>query len=684
MKKFLKSCLCLLAVLSCGLLFAGCNEDKNPPAKQDVTVNATVSTTTATAFGKFPELSATATAGGTNVAGTIVWDAGQTLTVNKTLYNWTFTPTNTSKYNVKKGSTTLEVSKATPVPETETFSFDVSENFADQKIDFYVGTKKIEGSFAFDSSVTFDITDVGTPKQVNFTFTPTDTVNCNAITNGTISVTAKVKPHFAGYTFAGGRLLSEIENIENNLETCFKVNSLSDQVVAGTCRITEENLALGKNTLHFTFTPTDGDRYLEVKGEISYVTFNTDADSDSTYLVENLDQLAAISGKLDSANFKLVSNLTVSAEAAENLPVAAADATHRVLSAGVFAGEFDGDGHSITIAVPNDGGRIAVFENISGGSKISNLTIAGDGEVVLAANVSGSAITEIKNITTSGNVTSASDAYAPLISSVTGSASLSIAGCINSTNISGFGAVSAFVGTVSGATMVMFNDCTNNGTIFGESAAMFVAVSNEDSINAQTCKTTATITATKKLSLFGNESVDPDNLGGAVDKLEGAEEFLKLLPETGTLSLSKNGMLVSGIPTNVDKIVVVVSFYITKVGTTETKKISAIMSEQTVDEESIISGIKVSNIVLIETQTVPDPEEPSATITAKNIKKVNGGNPNGEVLTCSEGTYVFDANNAFGLASGWNLSESQSPYVTVLFASGENIVASSVATNLEK
>ena len=120
--------------------------------------------------------------GGTaDVAGTFDYER-QT---NAGTYNalWTFYPTDSDNYNTVKGTITVSIAKLTPtITATPTAKSGLKYNGNAQEL-LEGGTANVGGTFTYSTAST-----VGT-HTASWTFTPTDTSNCNTVTGGGISVT---------------------------------------------------------------------------------------------------------------------------------------------------------------------------------------------------------------------------------------------------------------------------------------------------------------------------------------------------------------------------------------------------------------------------------------------------------------------------------------------------------------
>ncbi len=512
MRKIFKFGFCAIVALVCGLFFSAC-KDKTPPAKQNVEISVSVSTNDVYAYGNLPTISASATAGGNSVAGTIVWNAGQTVTTAKTSYEWTFTPYDTAIYNIITGSKQLNVLKSNPSPKTAEFDFDIDANLNDRTFEFEFNGKIVEGSISWEQT-TFSRTELGQVKEVAYTFTPNDNANFNTC-EGAAKISLKVLPKLstADVTDAGV-IGTQIQTLKNQIQNSFFDNNTVK--IEGTATILETSLSLGKNTLHYNFIPTNSDIYLPISGEIDFVAFNKTTD---TYLIERADQLGSFGGKLFSEKFKLTKNLELSASVIEKYNISDSyGIKHKVASLGMFCGTLDGNNCTITIDASEEKTRICVFDKLSG-AKINNLNILGSGEVVLALSVADSSITTLTNINISGSANDASENYAPFISYITDMANIIFNNCTSDYDIVGT-TVSAFVGVVDNASVVRFLDCKISGNIFAKNVGLFASEASSPIDVNYGNENLGTIVASNHVSLAGvNDKLLLDSYGDIIDEI---------------------------------------------------------------------------------------------------------------------------------------------------------------------
>ncbi len=142
----------------------------------------------------------------TAVAGTLAWDNAATVVNMTGSFAWTFTPTDTTKYNVVHGTVNVTVNKITPVADTAVSATAITagQTLADSTL---AGTFKVSstdatavtGTLAWDNAATV----VDTTGNFAWTFTPTDTTKYNVVT-GTVSVTANYTVTYNGNTAESG------------------------------------------------------------------------------------------------------------------------------------------------------------------------------------------------------------------------------------------------------------------------------------------------------------------------------------------------------------------------------------------------------------------------------------------------------------------------------------------------
>ncbi len=652
MKKFLKTCLCLFVVLTSGLIFAGCKGGNEPPEKKDVTVTVTTGSDEVYAYGNLPAISASAKAGSENVSGTIVWNANQTITTSKTSYDWTFTPSDTSKYNVATGSKILTVKKSTPAASSTEIVVDASEGLNQNSLTFSFNGKPVAGTVTFDE-VSFSESDIllGTKKQVSYVFTPTDTANFNSV-NETVLVSAKVKPTFLS-AVPDAMAMTSISSLEDNIASSFTYGASQ---VAGVCKISETELVAGKNTLHFTFTPTEN-RYLEVSGEVSVVAFNRE---NATYLIENAEQLMMIAGALSNQDFKLAKDITLTESDYESLIVCGDDRTTKVVASGYFSGNFDGNGKTISLDSSLAESRVALFDKIEN-ANVSNLDVSGTGEVVLVVTVSGTSMATINNVTMNGKVTNPTLAYAPFVSHITGTQNVMFNGCTNNVEIESHGTVSGFVLEIQNATMVMFIDCVNNANLSGQGVGIFVGKTTEtlanDNMRCSNCVNNADVKASTFATLFGEFDTTLSDSTDGIFENNGTIEIYGEMYKAGIV-LDESQLKISGfydIPTQIK----VVSTVFVKDKTTGrvfelSQEFCSVDITDEILDENVIRITNLAKVGSLENIKIGQASDKLLNLTA--------GNPNNE----TESFYILGIGSSIGYAqSDLVVDETATPFIMV-------------------
>ena len=193
------------------------------------------------------QLDATASTAGTFVyspaAGTVLGAGTQTLTV-------TFTPTDSADYTAATGSATLVVNQAAPVltwanPAAITYGTALSATQLD-------ATASVPGTFAY-APVAGTILGAGT-QTLHVTFTPTDSADYASATATATLVVNQATPDLtwanpAAITYGAALGATQLD------ATASVPGTFAYAPVAGTV------LAAGTQTLHVTFTPTDGTDY---------------------------------------------------------------------------------------------------------------------------------------------------------------------------------------------------------------------------------------------------------------------------------------------------------------------------------------------------------------------------------------------------------------------------------------
>ena len=226
------------------------------PAPQDISFGTALSST---------QLNATASYNGNAVAGTFAYSpvagtvlhggTGQTLSV-------TFTPTDTNTYKTVTGSTTINVSKVTPLitwNDPAAISYGTPLGATQLNATAAVGGTPTAGTFAYSPN-TGTVLNTGTNQLLSVTFTPTNTTDYTTAT-GTAHITVnKATPTItwanpAAINYGTTLSATQLNAVAKNGST----------TVGGTYVYTPAagaKLSAGTNqTLSVTFTPTDLTNY---------------------------------------------------------------------------------------------------------------------------------------------------------------------------------------------------------------------------------------------------------------------------------------------------------------------------------------------------------------------------------------------------------------------------------------
>jgi hypothetical protein len=176
----------------------------------------------------------------------------------------TFTPTDTTDYNVVTSTVNVTVNKATPAVSVWPTASDITFGQTLASSTLTGGTASVAGSFAFTTLSTAP--SAGTALQ-SVTFTPTDATDYNGVT-GTVSVTVdKATPTVSAWPTAS--------NITFGQTLASSTLSGGTGSVAGSFAFTTPITAptAGIALQSVTFTPTDATDYNTVTGTVS-VTVN--------------------------------------------------------------------------------------------------------------------------------------------------------------------------------------------------------------------------------------------------------------------------------------------------------------------------------------------------------------------------------------------------------------------------
>jgi uncharacterized repeat protein (TIGR02543 family) len=201
--------------------------------------------------------------------------SGSTLTVagaGSSVIEATFTPSNTTNYNIAKTTMTVTVGKTTP-----TFSAwsNVSKTFGDSPFTVTAPTVtgSVPGSFSYSSATTSVISVSGSTLTVagagssviEATFTPSNTTNYN-IAKTTMTVTvSKGTPTFSAWsnvskTFGDSPFTVTAPTVTGSVPGSFSYSSATTSVIS----VSGSTLTVagaGSSVIEATFTPTDSTNY---------------------------------------------------------------------------------------------------------------------------------------------------------------------------------------------------------------------------------------------------------------------------------------------------------------------------------------------------------------------------------------------------------------------------------------
>ena len=194
------------------------------------------------------QLNASASVNGTfnytSASGTVLGVGNQTLSV-------VFTPADTANYNTVNRSVTLAVGKGTPTINTLPSATALTYGQALSNASLSGGSASVSGTFAFASPST--IPNAGTTSQT-VTFTPTDSINYNAVSANVSVTVGKATPvvtwNNPGAITYGTVLGGAHLNASASVNGTFNYTPASGTV-----------LGAGNQTLSVVFTPTDTANY---------------------------------------------------------------------------------------------------------------------------------------------------------------------------------------------------------------------------------------------------------------------------------------------------------------------------------------------------------------------------------------------------------------------------------------
>lgn len=678
MKKFAKILMCAICTFCLGFLFTACGEEETPPeppappaapAAQEVSVTPEVGIVNSlTAYGVLPGITATATCNGQTVEGSIAWVENQEIVLEKLSYNWTFTPSDTSKYLVKNGTYTfegIEIQKATPIPEQTSITLDV-DNPSATKVKMFVGSREIDGTFAWTTTSNLI---AGNRVDLDYTFTSND-INCENV-EGTISVMPLGSPKMTG--FKTNQFFSTGAGGLNVIQLSFEYGNVKD--IPGTLTFEESELVPGKNTLHYIFTPTDADRYLPVSGTIEVVAFDGTGTTVDPYMISDADQLMLIASDAVRGNFKLNDNIDLSGINLSEIDAENVNSIKSIIS-GAFTGTFDGGGYTLFgLDASNTDFTITIFERLEGGATIKNLTVSGLGQISLVAELNGSGMVQIDGVTMSGSAKNASNNYAPFAIYVSGEVQSEFEqnelkvlfnNCTNAYEVVGTGKVSAFVAYVIDGRLskLSFEGCKNEANVFGDYAGLFVGYASSEYISknissVNDCENIGSIKGAQNASLFGYHDTQTTHDGftnsGTIAKVETISDGI---------SLTESGLSITTFKEGVYRVEVVMTIVLKKDDSTTrlTQLLATAEDVRNLPNEKV----QLADIVLMNDMS----------------GFTYGNNEDGSLVRLvtdpetNEKSYVICQRNADGYDANWTLDGA--PYITIYYydANGEIMGAS--------
>ncbi len=178
-----------------------------------------------------------------------------------------------------------------------------------------------------------------------------------------------------------------------------------------------------------------------------------------------------------------------------------ADITVTAPYAGEFTGTFDGDGHTVTLAIERTIGEVGLFASLAGGAVVKNVTTAGNvsassnyvGGVAGSANTYAGAI-KIENCKNTASVSGNKAVGGILGYCVSSDNSLTIKNCANTGAVTGSNnQVGGIVGNFENTHII--KDCYNTGNITGFNNYAGIIGRGAYGVSVENCYTTGTITA---------------------------------------------------------------------------------------------------------------------------------------------------------------------------------------------
>ena len=233
--------------------------------------------------------------------------------------------------------------------------------------------------------------------------------------------------------------------------------------------------------------------------------------ADEPYLIKDKADLAKVSNDL-TAHYKLTENIGT-----ETDPVTAA-------IKGSFSGTFDGNGHTITLAISSSGANyVGLFKKLAGGATIKNVITAGQVQVD----------TTVRNKNHVGGIAGSVNTYG---------GNITIEKCQNTASISGGQSVGGILGSCSynsNGYGVTITECVNNGSIASsatQAGGIVGSVSGKNTI--QNCYNRGEVTATS----------DNGGIAGSIQTNSNTSPVLKNCYTTGGIAVigrNKNNTSIS-------------------------------------------------------------------------------------------------------------------------------------------
>ena len=250
---------------------------------------------------------------------------------------------------------------------------------------------------------------------------------------------------------------------------------------------------------------------LPVTARAAEDTLKGSGTADDPYLIENAEDLAKVSNDL-TAHYKLTENIGT-----ETDPV-------KTAIDGSFTGTFDGNGHTITLAISSSGANyVGLFKKLAGGATIKNVITAGQVQVD----------TTVRNKNHVGGIAGSVNTYG---------GNITIEKCQNTASISGGQSVGGILGSCSynsNGYGVTITECVNNGSIASsatQAGGIVGSVSGKNTI--QNCYNRGEVTATS----------DNGGIAGSIQTNSNTSPVLKNCYTTGGIAVigrNKNNTSIS-------------------------------------------------------------------------------------------------------------------------------------------